>query len=128
MDLATSAISKDSPQNGLRPLWTYKDDIQTYLHVNNLSLLTFLFLLFRNSSSREKGISPYLPIYKKGLPFGHVFPEDIFELLGMCVCRGVPDHNPPSEVPARSRFGRNGPLDAACPIRIRTGARSRFFL
>ena len=43
MDLATSAISKDSPQNGLRPLWTYKDDIQTYLHVNNLSLLTFYF-------------------------------------------------------------------------------------
>ena len=46
------------------------------------------------------------------MPFGRYFTEDILELLGMCVCRGVPDHNPPAEVPARSRFGRNGPLDA----------------
>ena len=67
-------------------------------------------------------------VYKKGLPYGRDFPEDIFELLVMCVRHGVPDHNPSSEVPARSRFGRYGPLDAAGPIRIATGTRSRFFL
>ena len=52
------------------------------------------------------------------MPFGRDFHKVIFELLGMCVCRGVPDHNPPSEVVARSRFGRNGPLDAACPAAL----------